>query len=65
MALAMNHHGAYPAREDAAPVPYSGNGGEPGPPPSLRELVDCYTQSRVDSDPEVRRRPQDLDYARS
>lgn len=54
MALAMNHHNAYMGGDTSNAPSYPGDGGEPGPAPSLRELVEHCLQGRVVSDPEVK-----------
>lgn len=65
MALAMSHHEAYPGDDNGATLGYSSysnrdrDSGEPDHPLPLKELVEWYAQSRVDSDPEVRRHCSD------
>lgn len=54
MALAMSHHDAYNGVETPSASHYPGDGGEPGPAPTLLELVERALQGRTDSDPEVR-----------
>lgn len=53
MALAMNHHNAYLGGDNASVPSYRGDGNEPPPAPSVRELVERSLQGRIDSDPEV------------
>lgn len=53
MALALDYHNAYAGHGDPSVTSYPGVREEPGPAPSLRELVECCTRGRVDSDPEV------------
>ena len=53
MALAMNHHNAYVGGDSASVPLYRGDGSEPPPAPSVRELVERCLQGRIDSDPEV------------
>lgn len=53
MALAMNHHNAYVGTDSGSVPSYHGDGDEPPPPPSVRELVERCLQGRIDSDPEV------------
>ena len=53
MALAMNHHNAYVVDESASVSYLHGDGDEPPPAPSVRELVERCLQGRIDSDPEV------------
>lgn len=53
MALALNHHKAYEGAESSGEGAYLGGGHEPGPAPSVRELVENCLRGRVDSDPEV------------
>ncbi|CAN0234818.1 unnamed protein product [Pylaiella littoralis] len=53
MALAMSHHDAYNGVETPSASHYPGDGGEPGPAPTLLELVERALQGRTDSDPDM------------
>lgn len=58
MALAMSHHNAYTAGERTSGTPhnhnhYPGDGGEPGPAPTLVDLMARVVEGRIDSDPQV------------
>lgn len=56
MALVMSHHNAYTAvnSPSAGASQYPGDGGEPGPAPTLEELMTRGLQGRIDSDPQVK-----------
>lgn len=61
MALVMSHHDAYTAAvppgagvASQQQYPYPGDGGEPGPAPTLEDLMTRGLQGRIDSDPQVR-----------
>ncbi|CAN0149209.1 unnamed protein product [Scytosiphon promiscuus] len=54
MALCMDHHKAYsgvPQQQDQANYP--GDAGEPGPPPTMQELMERALQGHVDSDAQM------------
>ncbi|CBJ27707.1 Nuclear pore complex protein Nup93, putative [Ectocarpus siliculosus] len=58
MALAMSHHNAYTAGERTSGTPhdhnhYPGDGGEPGPAPTLVDLMARVVEGRIDSDPQM------------
>lgn len=56
MALAMSHHSAYTERSTSrnhSDNHYPGDGGEPGPAPTLLELLERVVEGRIDSDPQV------------
>lgn len=52
----MGHHNAYSKAAGASSAPQLGgaaSGGEPGPAPTMRELMEKALEGRVDSDPQV------------
>ncbi|CAM9431221.1 unnamed protein product, partial [Ectocarpus fasciculatus] len=56
MALAMSHHSAYTERSTSrnhSDHHYPGDGGEPGPAPTLLELMERVVEGRIDSDPQM------------
>lgn len=67
MALAMSHHNAYTAvGRDTGTLHnhnhnhYPGDGGEPGPAPTVLELMEPVVEGRIDSDPQVACRMKSL-----
>lgn len=54
MALCMDYHKAYNGvQQDQEQAHYPGDGGEPGPPPTMQELMERALQGHVDSDAQV------------